>query len=282
MPNRILREGILTSPRISRVGWAEEVLYRRLHSVVDDFGRYYADPGMLRAACYPRQLSKVSDSDIGKWLQVIADAGLVRVYPASDGERYLEVLDFGQQVRSKKSKFPDQISEDEAAAQHLRSTCAADATQLPANARLDVSESEVVSESVGGKRAQARATSPARPDDVGEQVWADWLRLRKDKRAPVTDTVVSQARIEAGKAKLSLERFLAIWCARGSQGLQAEWLRDSERSGGSNGPKSFRERDAEHAAAEVAKWGGGRIADRGRRTQETIEMEATHGRLDQD
>src|SRR5690606_33624040 len=62
MPNRILREGILTSPRIAKLGWPEEVFYRRLMSVVDDFGRYYADPGLLRAACYPRQLNKVSDS----------------------------------------------------------------------------------------------------------------------------------------------------------------------------------------------------------------------------
>ncbi len=130
MPNRILREGILTSPRIARLGWAEEVFYRRLHSVVDDFGRYYADPGMLRAACYPRQLSKVSDSDIGKWLTVLVEAALVRVYPASDGERYLEVLDFGQQVRAKKSKFPD-----------MPSVCVADAQQVPANAHLDVSVS---------------------------------------------------------------------------------------------------------------------------------------------
>lgn len=130
---------------MSRLGWAEEVLYRRLHSVVDDFGRYYADPGMLRAACYPRQLGKVSDSDIGKWLQTIADAGLVRVYPASDGERYLEVLDFGQQVRAKKSKFPS-----------VPSGCVADAQQEAgkptANAPVFVSVSviESVSESADG------------------------------------------------------------------------------------------------------------------------------------
>ena len=126
MPNRILREGILTSPRIARLGWPEEVFYRRLMSVVDDFGRYYADAGMLRAACYPRQLNKVSDSDIGKWLQNIADAALVRVYPAQDGERYLQMLDFRQQTRATKSKFPDMPSE-----------CVADAAQPPSKPPAD-------------------------------------------------------------------------------------------------------------------------------------------------
>ena len=135
MPNRILREGILTSPAVARLGWAEEVFYRRLHSVVDDFGRYFADVGLLRAACYPRQLNKVSDSDIGKWLRACVDAALVRVYPAEDGESYLQVLKFGQQVRAKKSRFPD-----------MRDACAADATHVPANAHLDVSVSVSVSE----------------------------------------------------------------------------------------------------------------------------------------
>lgn len=135
MPNRIIREGILTSPRIAKLGWPEEVFYRRLHSVVDDFGRYYADLGLLRAGCYPRQLTKVSDSDIGKWLRACVDAALVRVYPAKDGESYLEVLDFGQQVRAKKSKFPDPLS-----------TCVADAQQVIADAHLDVSVSVSVSE----------------------------------------------------------------------------------------------------------------------------------------
>ena len=139
MPNRILRDGILRSPQVAKLGWAEEVFYRRLHSVVDDFGTYYADPGLLRADCYPRHLGKVSDSDIEKWLRACVDAALVRVYPALDGERYLQVLKFRQQVRATKSKFPQPIDE-----------CVADAQQVPSTgeslAHLDVSVSVVVSE----------------------------------------------------------------------------------------------------------------------------------------
>lgn len=71
-----------------------------------------------------------------------------------------------------------------------------------------------------------RATHPQKPSDVGEQVWKDWLQLRKDKRASVTQTVLDGARREADKAGLTLEAFLRKWCERGSQGLQAEWLRE--------------------------------------------------------
>lgn len=134
MPNRILREGILTSERVNLLGWPAEVFYRRLHSVVDDFGRYYAKPELLRAACYPLQLDKVGNSDIGKWLEATRKAALVRTYTV-DGKEYLELLDFRQQVRAKDSKFPQPPS-----------VCVADAQQPLANAHLDVDVSVVVSE----------------------------------------------------------------------------------------------------------------------------------------
>lgn len=84
----------------------------------------------------------------------------------------------------------------------------------------------------------------ARPDDVDEQVWIDWLSLRKAKRAPVTQTVVDGARREAVKAGMSLSDFLCVWCRRGSQGLEAAWLRPDERV-------SFAQQAADVARATV-------------------------------
>jgi uncharacterized protein YdaU (DUF1376 family) len=79
-----------------------------------------------------------------------------------------------------------------------------------------------------------KATVVACPDGVGEEVWQDWLQLRKAKKAPVTQTVVNSAIKEAEKAGISLNAFLTIWCARGSQGLQDEWLKSNERQPFSN------------------------------------------------
>lgn len=75
-----------------------------------------------------------------------------------------------------------------------------------------------------------RATSVACPPDVDKQIWDDWKQLRKAKKAPVTETVVSSARQEASKANMSFSDFLTVWCARGSQGLQAEWLKPEEKN----------------------------------------------------
>lgn len=81
------------------------------------------------------------------------------------------------------------------------------------------------------KKKQPRVSAQPAPDDVDPQTWADWLALRKAKRAPVTQTVVSEARAEAGKAGMSFGQFLAVWCRRGSQGLEADWLKPNERAG---------------------------------------------------
>lgn len=89
-------------------------------------------------------------------------------------------------------------------------------------------------EKEGVPRAPA-AHPPLRPETVPEQVWADWLALRRSKRAPVTQTVLDGAIAEAEKAGVPLEAFLRMWCFRGSQGLQADWLKpDDYRRAGVN------------------------------------------------
>jgi len=80
------------------------------------------------------------------------------------------------------------------------------------------------------KPKRENATSVACPPDVDQQIWDDWKQLRKAKKAPVTETVVSSARQEASKANMSFSDFLTVWCARGSQGLQAEWLKPEEKN----------------------------------------------------
>jgi hypothetical protein len=74
------------------------------------------------------------------------------------------------------------------------------------------------------------ATIVACPPDVDQQIWDDWKQLRKAKKAPVTETVVNSARKEAAKANMAFSDFLSVWCARGSQGLQADWLKPDEKN----------------------------------------------------
>lgn len=170
MPNRILREGILTSDRVERLNWAEEVFYRRVMSVVDDFGRYYARPALLRAACYPLLLSKVSDADIQKWLDACVLVHLLSVYQIGD-KAYLQMHDFRQQMRAKESKFPQ-----------LPVMRIANATQTlsegVAPAHLGVSVFGVVCEGEDGAHAPF-----VLPDWIPEDTWAAYCKVRVGKKA---------------------------------------------------------------------------------------------------
>lgn len=129
MPNRIVREGILSSERINALSPNAELFYRRLMSVVDDFGRFTANPTLLRASCYPLKLDSVKEDSISKHLAECVGARLIVLYTVAD-KAYLEMQDFRQQVRAKDSKYPAPDS-------HMRSRCVADEQQVIADAHLD-------------------------------------------------------------------------------------------------------------------------------------------------
>lgn len=106
MPNRIIREGIISSDRVNSLSLGAEVLYRRLMSVADDYGRFYASPATIRGACWPTCPERVSEEEVGSWLDECSsgEEPLVRIYKIGNG-RFLELTNFNQQIRSK-SKFP--------------------------------------------------------------------------------------------------------------------------------------------------------------------------------
>lgn len=104
MPTRMIRDGILASERVNELSERAELFYRRLMSVVDDYGRYTANPTLLRSACYPLKVDSVKEDSIKKHLAEAAGAGLIVLYTVG-GKEYLEIQDFGQRIQSK-SKFP--------------------------------------------------------------------------------------------------------------------------------------------------------------------------------
>ena len=96
--------------------------------------------------------------------------------------------------------------------------------------QVDLPERETETETETETKKEKNATKVACPPDVDQQIWDDWKQLRKAKKAPVTETVVNSARKEAAKANMAFSDFLSVWCARGSQGLQADWLKPDERN----------------------------------------------------
>lgn len=155
MPSRILREGILSSDRVNSLSVAAEVFYRRLMSVVDDFGRFDGRPSLLRVSCYPLRVDAVREADLSRWIAECVKAGLLVLY-AVDGKHYLEIQDFKQQTRAK-SKYPPPssgqvLSVCDADAEQTQCECLADATQTQTpvhlfRSRISESESDLLEQS---------------------------------------------------------------------------------------------------------------------------------------
>ena len=65
----------------------------------------------------------------------------------------------------------------------------------------------------------------APPYGVTDSVWQDWLKLRKAKKAAVTQTALDGIQREADKAGVSLQSVLETCCERGWTGFKADWLK---------------------------------------------------------
>lgn len=66
-----------------------------------------------------------------------------------------------------------------------------------------------------------------KPDQVSEQVWKDFTKHRKTKKAPLTQTALDGIIREANLAGWTLEAALTECLERGWQGFKADWVNKS-------------------------------------------------------
>lgn len=209
MPNRILREGILTSERVDGLSPQGELFYRRLMSVVDDFGRFDGRPQMLRVSCFPLRVDRVREADISRWLDELQTAGLIALY-AVNGKPYLEMHDFRQQVRAKDSRYPSKPE--------VQSGCAADATQVQSGCAAD----EHVDGGGGGVVDEDDNPTPPLCADRSEafRMHSDW------KPSAHLKSIAKQAGLlfpGSDEFNAALGEFIAYWLTQNRLRTQHEW-----------------------------------------------------------
>ena len=66
-----------------------------------------------------------------------------------------------------------------------------------------------------------------RPSDVNVNVWQDFVKHRKAKKAPITETALKNIVSEANKANWKLDDALTEICSRGWTGYKAEWVKNT-------------------------------------------------------
>jgi len=104
MPNRYLRSTYVDSKHINKLSAEGERMFLRLLVHVDDFGRCEACPTLLRGKLFARQLDRVSESDVRKWVDELASVELIVLYQEK-GEMYLQMNKW-EKGRATKSKYP--------------------------------------------------------------------------------------------------------------------------------------------------------------------------------
>lgn len=113
MPNRIIKESIRTSKDINSLTDFQFRVWAYLITYVDDYGRGSADPELLKGLVFPRRKG-VTEKQIEEVLAVLSNSGMIALYEV-DGEPYFyfTAWDKHQQIRAKKSKFPEPLISDD-------------------------------------------------------------------------------------------------------------------------------------------------------------------------
>jgi hypothetical protein len=160
LPNRMIRECALTSLSLEKLSHGAERFFWRLTLVADDFGRFEADPRILRSKCFPVfDPAKISLDEIMAWWAELLDGGLVVSYTVR-GRYYGHFPNWArhQRVRNSTSKFPAPPDTD-AIPRHV----AADRGDMPSSAAGDGDgDGDVVGDGDEDEEKQEGARAPRR------------------------------------------------------------------------------------------------------------------------
>ena len=102
-------------------------------------------------------------------------------------------------------------------------------------------------------RAKSKNHQIEKPDDISDQVWSDFITMRKRKKSDLTITAVNRIRTEATRAGWSMEEAIAECVTRGWQGFKADWVKPRDQN---NGRSSTRQLAADLFNGGFAEHGG--------------------------
>ena len=176
MPNRSIREGILTSDKVDLLDAAAEVFYRRLISKVDDHGLFDGRASILRTALYPLRVDRVSEKHIEQWLAACASAGLILRYQVAS-KPYVQMLATRWQTRSD-AKYPLPTDSNSEPMQTSANNCAQQLTvgHLVGDVVVvgDVVDNVVVDSPASASRTAPKTVDKSVSEKPSSTVWASY------------------------------------------------------------------------------------------------------------
>lgn len=178
MPKRMISDAICTSESCASLSFGAELLHYHLITQVDDYGRFFANTELVRAACFPLRLDAITSEMVVGWLAELVAVGTIQIYTVA-GRNYLAYinwLDYNR-PRAEASKFPEPPAAvanpaTHVAAEHMQThdsmcahlqTSASICEHLRADVAVAVDESVVEAVAESGVEAAAESGPPPAP-----------------------------------------------------------------------------------------------------------------------
>lgn len=103
MPDRLIRDEILTSERYCSVTRDAKLLFFHLMLSADNYGNFSGKNFTIRVRCFPGE--QIHPDHVDKWLGELHDQDLIRFYEVAES-RYLHIPRFRQRLRETMPKYP--------------------------------------------------------------------------------------------------------------------------------------------------------------------------------
>lgn len=224
---RTIKPEFWTSEQIVECSPIARLLFIGMWNFCDDAGNHPASFKTLKMEVFPGD--EISLEQIKSYTEELLSNGLLVCYDGCNGREYWHVTGWHHQKidkpnpkhppfdSSKTKKFDDHSSND------MRTVY--DHSPL---------EGKVMEENVNIKPKEKIIKKEIDPGlkkllhDVDDQVIKDFSVLRKQKKAPVTESAVNGLRREAAIAGIDLQTALIECCKNGWQGFKAEWYQKAQ------------------------------------------------------
>ena len=80
------------------------------------------------------------------------------------------------------------------------------------------------------KKQETNKKTLKRPSTVSKKTWDDFLKHRRNVKAPLTETALKGITSEAKKASVSLEEALTMCQVRGWRGFKSDWVEKEKKT----------------------------------------------------
>lgn len=181
MPNRVLRDELITSERWWSVSPEASRLWVSIFLSCDDLGRC---PGSAFTVRTKYMAGTCNSERCEKLVAELMDVDLIRVYQV-EAVRYFFVPRFRQFVRYTRSKYPAPPNEINDINENKQFSSTAQATlKRPEVKRREVKRSEEKQNKAQNPGAKAPFVLP---DGIDQGLWNDFLEMRRKIRKPATE-----------------------------------------------------------------------------------------------